>query len=311
MYHTLYISKKEDLCDMYINPYENLGEAVWQKANFHTHSGTGPNTCGMHSPEEVVGLYREYRYGLLCISNHNSYRSFDNYSDAQLTIIDGVEYTSNIHMLTVGVKENLISLPVQEAISRTKELGGFTIFCHPNWPDKATFSPEMMLELKDYIGLEVLNAVCFRLSGSGRATDVWDALLTAGKLATGFANDDFHAMGDGGQYFNLIACDRNYDSMKQAIADNAICASSGVYPVYHRLEGDTLRVKAALPIKSYLDNYEYTFIGPKGTVLSKQIGAEASYQLCGEEYVRVEVRAEGGQIILFQPIYKEGSLTRP
>ena len=297
---------------MYINPYENLSDTVWHKANFHTHSGTGPGTCGLHSPEEVVALYREYQYGFLCISNHNEYRSFQNYSDEQITLIDGVEYTSNIHMLTVGIKENTISMPVQEAVDRTNELGGFVIFCHPNWPQKATFSPEMMLKLKGYMGIEVLNAVCFRLSGSGRATDVWDSLLSAGKLVTGFANDDFHAMGDGGRCFNLIACqEKNYDSMKQAISDHAICASSGLYPIYHRLEGDTLCVKAALPIESYLDNYEYTFVGPNGKILSHQVGADASYTLTGEDYVRVEVRAEGGQMLLFQPIYKEGFLVRP
>lgn len=297
---------------MYVNPYENLNDAVWRKANFHTHSGTGPNTCGKHSPEEVVGLYREYQYDFLCLSNHNEFRSFHNYSDEQITLIDGVEYTSDIHMLTIGIKENLISLPVQEAIDRTNELGGFTILCHPNWPVKATFSPEMMLDLTGFMGIEALNAVCFRLSGSGRATDVWDALLSAGKMITGFANDDFHAMADGGRFFNLIACEeKNYESMKKAIEANAICASTGLYPVYHRLEGDTLHVKAKLPINTYLDNYIYTFVGPNGQILSQQTGEEASYTLQGEDYVRVEVIAEGGQILLFQPVYKEGFLVRP
>ena len=38
-------------------------------------------------------------------------------------------------------------------------------------------------------------------------------MLTLGKLITGFANDDFHAICDGGRFFNLIACEeKNYDS---------------------------------------------------------------------------------------------------
>lgn len=297
---------------MYINPYEKLDNAVWHKANFHTHSGTGPKTCGVHSPEEVTALYREYGYSFLCLSNHNEFRSFQNYSDEQMTLIDGVEYTTDLHMLTVGIQENLIDMPLQDAIMRTNQLGGFVVLCHPNWPKKAWFSPEMMLELTGYTGIEVLNAVCFRLQGSGRATDVWDSLLSAGKLVTGFSNDDFHAMADGGRFFNLIACEeKNYDAMYQAIQDNAICASSGLYPVFHRLEGETLHVKAALPIESYLDNYEYTFVGPDGQILSRQVGTEASYTLCGETYVRVEVRAEGGQLLFFQPVYREGTLVRP
>ena len=297
---------------LYINPYQQTEQAVWRKANFHTHSGTGPRTCGKHSPEEVVAMYREYGYDLLCLSNHNLYRDYANYSDEQLQLIDGVEYTSDLHMLTVGVRESYLPLGYQDAIDKTREAGGFAILCHPNWPDKATFSPKMMLDLRGWTGLEVLNWVCYRLSGSGRATDVWDELLTAGRLATGFANDDFHSMADGCHFFNLIACgEKTYASMKQAIDANAVCASSGLYPVYHKLEGDTLRVKAALPIRTYLTNYVYTFIGPKGEILSEQTGEEASYTLKGEKYVRVEVRAEGGQLLMFQPVYQEGALVRP
>jgi len=299
---------------MYVNPYQKLNNAEWHKANFHTHSGTGPETCGKHSPEEVVGLYREYGYGFLCISNHNEYRSFDNYSDKQLTMIDGVEYTGDydIHMLTIGIKENLISMPVQEAITRTDELGGFTIICHPNWPFRETFSIKRMLSLNGYMGLEVLNGVCFRLTGSGRATDVWDAVLSAGKLALGFANDDFHYMADGGRCFNLIACEKkDYQSMKQAILDNAICASTGLYPVFHYLEGNTLHVKAAFPTQSYSHDCDYIFVGPKGQILSRQHGREASYTLNDEDYVRVEVVGEGGHQLLFQPVYKEDFVVRP
>ena len=112
---------------MYINPYEKLDNAVWHKANFHTHSGTGPKTCGVHCPEEVTALYREYGYSFLCLSNHNEFRSFQNYSDEQMTLIDGVEYTTDLHMLTVGIQENLIDMPLQDAILRTKKLGGFVV----------------------------------------------------------------------------------------------------------------------------------------------------------------------------------------
>jgi len=296
---------------MYINPYQNLENAAWRKTNFHTHSGTGPNTCGKHSPEEVIAMYRESKYDFLCLSNHNLYRNFSNYSDEQLTLIDGVEYTSALHMLNIGVQESYLPDDYQTAIDKTNAFGGFTILCHPNWPDKNTFSSEKMLALKGYMGLEVMNYVCYRLRGSGRATGVWDELLTAGVLATGFADDDFHSMSDGCNYFNLIACEeKTYESMKKAIDANAVCASTGLYPVYHKLEGDALKVKAALPIPTYLENYVYTFVGPNGKILSEQTGVEASYTLKGEAYVRVEVRSEAGHYIMFQPVYQEGTLKR-
>lgn len=295
---------------MYLNAYQSLTGKHYRKVNFHTHSGTGPNTCGKHSPEEVIAMYREFGYELLCLSNHNLYRDYANYSDKQLTLIDGVEYTSDLHMLNIGVKESFLPKGYQETIGLTNECGGFTILCHPNWPKRNTFSADKMLALKGYTGIEVLNGVCFRLTGSGRATDVWDEMLSRGILLTGFANDDFHLMCDAGRFFNLIACEENnYTSMKQAIDENAVCASSGLYPVYHIIENGILKVKAELP-GNVFDSYEYRFIGKNGKLLKKVIGEKAECEFGNEDYVRCEVTGEGGHMILFQPVYKDGSMAR-
>jgi hypothetical protein len=54
--------------------------------------------------------------------------------------------------------------------------------CHPNWPDYATWSNEALTALKDYMGIEIINMVIYRLRGSGLATEQWDYLLSNNHL---------------------------------------------------------------------------------------------------------------------------------
>ena len=46
---------------MYCNPYANVnsGKGEWLKGNFHTHAGTGKDTCGANAIDDVVALYKQ------------------------------------------------------------------------------------------------------------------------------------------------------------------------------------------------------------------------------------------------------------
>src|SRR5690554_3589884 len=119
---------------MYINPYHGIDkEGFWLKTNFHTHAGTGANTCGAYEIEDVIALYKEAGYGALTISNHDF---FSDVSDLQgkydMVLLNGFEYSQGRHMLSIGV-DDVIFAPHQEAIDKSLEQGGFVILCHPNW----------------------------------------------------------------------------------------------------------------------------------------------------------------------------------
>jgi len=289
---------------MYKNPYQNLTNGKWCKTNFHTHAGTGYKTCGVNPIDTVVDLYRKANYDMLCISNHNIFTDASDFSDENMLMIPGVEYTKDRHMLTIGVNKSLHDEDYQTAINMTNDMNGFTILCHPNWPEKEYFSRERLNELSGYAGIEVMNRVIYRLSGSGLATDTWDYLLSQGKLIYGFGNDDFHILTDAARSFNLIYCDDlSYNSMKQAIDDGEFCASTGLYPEYLKLENDIIKVKVKFPIQTYIDTFTYRFITENGEVVSVQNGSFAEYKLNGEKYVRVEAIGENGAMIFFQPIY--------
>lgn len=297
---------------MYSNPYQNLSEGQWRKANFHTHAGTAPGTCGKHPIGAVTELYREAGFAFLCISNHDLYTDTSAYSDERMLLVDGVEYSKACsHMLTVGVQQSFHGLDHQAAIDETAKAGGFTVLCHPNWPMQGNWPWEDIDRLTGYAGIEVINMLIYRLDGSGLAVDVWDRLLTGGKLVYGFGSDDFHAMADGARSFNLIhSPEMTYGSMKAAIDRGAFCASTGLFPEYLLLEGDALTVKAKYPILTRANRFTYRFIGEGGMVLSEQKGESAQYKLNGERYVRVEAAGENGAMLFFQPVYREGALVK-
>ena len=286
------------------NPYQNLAGGRWMRVNFHTHAGTGYKTCGQNPIGPVAAIYREAGYDALCISNHDHFTDASEIGDGDFLMIPGVEYSQDEHMLTIGVHASYHANDHQTAINLTREGGGFTILCHPNWPEKDFWPPEKMDRLTGFAGIEVMNTVIYRLSGSGRATDVWDRLLTAGRLKFGFGNDDFHMMTDAGRSFNLIYCrELTYDAIKQAIFEGAFCASTGLWLDYLRLEDGVLRVRAKYPRPTYIDTFTYRFITAHGRIAAEQTAQVGEYALQGEPYVRVEAVGENGALLFCQPVY--------
>lgn len=289
---------------MYKNPYQDLKEGKWCKTNFHTHAGTGTGTCGSNPIDKVVELYGMNRFDMLCISNHDIFSDTTDFTSDSIMMIPGVEYSQNEHMLTIGVNRSLHTYDHQTAIDLTKELGGFTILCHPNWIQKEYWSWEKLHDLKGFVGIEVINMLIYRLNGSGLAVDTWDYLLSQGKLIYGFGNDDFHMYSDASRSFNLIYCvKKSFSAMKSAVDSGAFCASTGLAPDYLLLEDDTIKVKAKYLTDTYVDTFTYRFITENGKVLSVQNGSDAQYTLDGEKYVRVEVIGENGAMLFFQPVY--------
>ena len=290
---------------MYINPYENLNNGLWIKTNFHTHAGTEPGTCGQNPIDSVQKLYRDLGYGALCISNHDLYTNTEPLSDNKLFMIQGVEYSQNEHILTIGVNESYHQLAHQEAIDETVKHGGFAILCHPNWIHKEYWPYDKLDNLHGFKGLEIINMLIYRLSGSGLATDTWDYLLKKGRLVWGFGNDDFHMPFDAGRSFNLIFAEtNNYEGIKKAIDAGRFAASTGVYIDHITLDNNVLRIKAKYPTETYIDKFRYKFVSENG-IVKEQYDREAEYELINENYVRVEVVAENGAMLFTQPVYKE------
>ena len=290
---------------MYCNPYENLNGGQWLKTNFHTHAGTGEGTCGKYPIDFVLDLYRELKYDAVCISNHDIYTDTIPFSGNKLFLIQGVEYSADPHMLTIGVNKSLHDLPHQEAIDETIKQGGFTILCHPNWIRKEYWPYEKMDALHGYAGIEVMNTLIYRLSGSGLAADTWDYILRQGKLIFGFGDDDFHMPTDAGRsYTDIYVRNKNFEGIREAVGNGRFTASTGICLDYLELKDDEIKVGAKFPTETYAKSFCYKFISENG-LTAESYGETGGYKIKDENYIRVEVIAENGAMLFTQPVYKK------
>jgi len=227
-------------------------------------------------------------------------------------MIQGVEYSTHPHMLTVGIEEALNSNH-QDVIDKTRQRGGFVILCHPNWMRKHYLEDDFLNSLTGYRGIEILNTVIYRLSGSGFACDTWDRILTQGKLAYGFGNDDFHVWCDLCRSWNVVfSKSLSYFDIKEAIDAGCFYVSSGLALAYLQLENGIISIKANYIKDSYVDDFGYEFIGENGECLSSVKGKAAFYTISGKEkYIRIAVTSEEGFKLFTQPIYQQGFFKDP
>ena len=327
---------------MYHNPYMNLQGGRWIKTNFHTHAGTGEGTCGSYPIDFVLQLYRELGYGAVCLSNHDLCTDAASIDGGGLFVIQGVEYSRDEHMLTVGVNRALHELPHQEAIDEAISQNGFVIPCHPNWIRKEYWPRPKLDALSGYTGIEVINMLIYRLSGSGLATDTWDYILKQGRLIYGFGSDDFHRPYDAGRGYTdiYVLCDDGIDSgasfgdgagsgggtdsgsgagfgggasnaggvsfaaLKRAVDCGRFTASTGLSLEYFTLTDGVLNIKASYPRETYINEFNYRFISENG-LEAESFGETAEFKIKGEKYIRVEACAENGALLFTQPVYEK------
>lgn len=294
---------------MFINPYENIGAAdgTWRKANFHTHAGVlREGACGRLPMEDVIDAYERAGYDTLAISNHDGYVPYTG-GGREIALIDAVEYSKDEHMLLIGASR-FEDVPHQRAIDDTRAAGGFVILCHPNWQHREYWPFERMEALRGYAGIEIVNGVIPRLSGSAIATDLWDRLLSKGRTVWGFGNDDFHEWMDIARVHNRIfAASGSLADIRAAVEAGAFYVSTGLTLEEYDFDGETLRVRAGSPTPTYVDCYRYEFFGGGGKLPASADGREARCAVAADEpYVRVEVTGETGAKLYTQPLRNAG-----
>jgi hypothetical protein len=305
---------KGAICFVFINPYEktNFTNGQWLKANFHTHAGTGRDTCGAYDISDVLLLYKEAGYNILAISNHDIFTNVESYQEMHdLVLLNGFEYSNDPHLLCLNCR-SLITGTHQEVVHECREQGGFSVLCHPNWQNKKYWPWEDIDQLKEYTGIEIYNGVIFHLSGSGLATDTWDYLLSQGKLVWGFGNDDFHRWMHLNRAWNVIfSRSRQLKDIQDSILYGKFYVSTGLILNDFVFTDHHLIISASAK-NSYDNNNLYRFIGKNGQILDEHKGDHGEYYLSGVElYIRVQIISEHGAMLWTQPIYQRALFKRP
>jgi hypothetical protein len=299
----------------------------WYKGNTHTHT---LNSDGDSTPDDVARWYREHGYRFLVLSDHNVLTGVDGLNalhgaSEQFLLIKGEEvsdrfgdkplHINGLDVSTVVDAQHGSSVVevVQRSVDAIRKAGGVPHINHPNFgwaittDDLKAVRNDMLFEI--YNGHHQVN----NAGGGGvpGMEEVWDRILSSGKLIYGLADDDAHVFKQPGNP-NVPGPGRGWVFVRaerlaarpivEALDRGDFYASTGVeladYQVTEKAITLTIKTEAS-------SKYRVQFIGRSGTILSEAIASPAVYQFKGDElYVRAKILESNGRVAWTQPVWK-------
>jgi hypothetical protein len=297
----------------------------WYKGNTHTHT---INQGGDSTPDEVVRWYREHGYQFLVLTDHNMLTRVDGLNsiyrvDEQFLVVQGEEVTSRsgdkpVHINGLDVQrvvkahENgTVAETLQGNIDGIRAASGVPHINHPNFGWGLT--AQDLQQARNYRLVEIHNGhpTVNNLGGGGvpGMEEVWDRLLSAGKVVYGIAVDDAHVFkqpgnpsvsGPGRGWVAVRAARLEPSALMASLERGDFYASTGVTleDVRATVKELTVRVKVEGVTK-----HRIQFIGRGGKLLREATDSAATYEFTGGEgYVRAKVIDSNGRMAWVQPV---------
>ena len=297
----------------------------WYKGNTHTHT---LNSDGDSTPDDVVRWYRERRYHFVVITDHEHVTDVSalntlHGADGRFVVIPGQEVTDRfdgkaLHVNALGVSEvvqprgggSAVDV-LQRNIDAVRAAGGVPHVNHPNflWSlaagDLAALDNVRLFEL--YNGHPQTNPL-----GGGRSPaveELWDEVLSSGRMLYGVAVDDSHTFKDpwnqamalpGRGWVMVRAARLDAREIVEAMDRGDFYASTGVTLEDYQATRESMTVAVAATTWS---KYRIQFIGRGGRLLHESPDAKATYTFAGDEgYVRARVLESNGRMAWTQPV---------
>lgn len=302
----------------------------WYKGNTHTHT---LNSDGDSTPGDVATWYREHGYRFLVLSDHNVLTGVDGLNAVhgageQFLLIKGEEVTDRvgdkpIHVNGLDVSANVepqhgsnVLDVVQRTVDAIRQSGGVPHINHPNFgwaittDDLKAVRNDNLFEI--YNGHHQVNN--FGGGGVPGMEEVWDRILSSGKLLYGLADDDAHVFKQPGNP-NVPGPGRGWVFVRaerlaprpivEALDRGDFYASTGVELSDYQVTDKAITITIKPDPYS---KYRVQFIGRNGTVLSEAIGSPAVYEFRGDElYVRAKILESNGRLAWTQPVWRGGA----
>jgi CubicO group peptidase (beta-lactamase class C family) len=337
---TLRDGKLSGVCSAFLSNYFNLPHWVelervveqpahpaarWFKGNTHSHT----NASDGDSPlAEVVQVYRDMKYDFLVVTDHLGVTPTDGVVPSggpPLLLIPGQEVTdqltraTQLHVTAMNLKNRLLpaggtSIPeiLQKDIDAIHAAGAIAIVNHPNYTWAVTADHLKALNGLKFFELYNGHPQCNPFGGGGSPSveEIWDAVLSSGKLLYGVASDDMHylkqpwnpsAPRPGTGYIAVRANALTAPEIFNAMNRGDFYASTGVDLTDYTVTDKSI----SLTVKELsMRKYRIQFIGREGKLLKEVPAPTASYDINGREgYVRVKVIESGGKYLWTQPVF--------
>lgn len=305
----------------------------WYKGNTHTHT---LNSDGDSTPDDVVKWYREHGYTFLVLTDHNFLTSVDGLNalhgaDEQFLVIKGEEVTDRfdkkpVHINGLDPSESIepqggssVLEVVQRTINAIRKANGVPHINHPNFGWAITVDELKQVEntklFEVYNGHPAVN----NLGGGGvpGMDEVWDRILSSGKLIYGIADDDAHFFkqpgnpdvpGPGRGWVWVHADRLAPRAIVEALERGDFYASTGVELNDYQVTPSAITIDIK---PGTVSKYRIQFIGRNGQILSEVTSSPAVYRFKGDElYVRAKIYESNGRLAWTQPVWRAGNRGR-
>ncbi|MBA2732753.1 MAG: PHP domain-containing protein [Acidobacteria bacterium] len=297
----------------------------WYKGNTHTHT---LNSDGDSTPDDVVRWYRENAYNFLVLTDHNFLTSVDGLNalhgaDEKFIVIKGEEVTDifgdkpihvnglNVERLVEPQGGKSVLETIQRNVDAVRAARGVPHINHPNF--RWAITADELKQVRNNKLFEIYNGHPQTNNHGGGGVpgleEVWDAILSSGKLLYGIAVDDAHifkrpwdkSAARPGQGWVVVRAERlSPAAILEAMERGDFYASTGVELTDYQVndQGMTITIR-----EERWSKYRVQFIGKGGRLLSEVSTSPAVYRFRGDEvYVRAKVIESNGKVAWTQPV---------
>ena len=302
-----------------------MADTSWFTGNLHAHS---TESDGDSSPRKVVEWYRDHGYDWLALTDHNVRTVLppEDTPDPSPLVLTGEEVTVHMEGLENAVVVQAVDISkvvepidagnifgtLQANVNAILEADGLP--CLMVLSDRRDFRRESIREIVGASLFEVYNvkgAMAVQADpNSFSYENIWDLLLTSGKVVYGAAVDDAHHFREfgpdksnpGGAWVMVRARELSASNIISSLTSGDFYASTGVElgTLESAAEGITVEIS---PVRG--ETYRTAFIGQGGAELEQQSGTRAGYRFRGGEgYARAVVYSSSGSRAWTQPVFE-------
>ncbi|MCH2309116.1 MAG: CehA/McbA family metallohydrolase [SAR202 cluster bacterium] len=295
---------------------------VWYKGNIHTHT---TESDGDEEPIKVTKWYKDHGYDFLVLTDHN-HRTMLDYQEDNSTLdiplmIPGEEVTLNVgdipvHINGIGIERVVEPIDAKDVVSTIqanvdaiRQAGGIASINHPNY--KWAINHNHMIQVNGATLIEVFNGHAGTNSYGSKTKpsteEIWDKILSSGKMIFGAATDDSHHYHDfdrrkanpGRGWICVQAKSLTQDDIMNSLKEGDFYSSTGV-------ELDNLKItESSIEINVREEGHcEFTtvFTGTNGRKLFDTDSFSPRYKIPNtEQYVRATIYSSSGAKAWIQP----------
>jgi len=304
---------------------QSTNELKWYKGNTHTHT---LNSDGDSFPDEVVKWYRQHGYNFLVITDHNYLTNVDILNqlygvEGKYLIIKGDEVSDRygekpIHLNALNPVYNVLPQggndvveTLQNNIDAIREAGAIVHINHPNF--RWAISADDLKKTRNCLLVEIYSGhpTVNNLSGGGLpgVEQMWDQVLSSGKLFYGVAVDDMHDLKEpwepkaakpGQAWIMVRAKHLKVETILESLETGDFYASTGVELLDYVVDNKGIIIKVKQENQA---RYTISFYGDGGKILKEEFANSAAYYFKGnEKYVRAKIIDSNGNTAWTQPV---------